>query len=81
MSRNYRTMLVDPRLLADILGQGSPAGVIATEPVPDLQIVDVRFNQWTHRIDILVSSESFEPVADAVLPPTWEPTFTRGDAP
>ena len=76
--RRYRSISVAVDLLAGILGGGF-SDVTPMEPVPDLRIVGVRARSWTATIELLVTSETFEPLSESAEAGsvTWTPSFRR----
>ena len=78
--RRYRTLKIEPELLAGIFGKGTPEGVVPEEPVADLMIQDIKYDHWHDRIEALVWSETFDIVPEEQLPPVWSPAFLRRSA-
>ena len=78
--RRYRRMSIEPSLLAAIFGQGTPASLEPDEPVPDLRIVGARLSSWHRSIELLVTSETFEPIHEGAIEPDWTPVYRRHEA-
>ena len=59
--RRYRRVLVEPTLLAAILGSGTGASV-PEEPVADLAVVGACWNHGRGLLELVVASASFDEV-------------------
>lgn len=69
-------VLVDPRFLAAIFGNGTGECVV-DEPVEDLTIVSARWDPLQNLLELVVFSASFDPVPAYHVPPTWCPTYRK----
>lgn len=78
--KHIRKTYVAQNVLEELLGMGSlfPGGtVVADREVPDLKIIDGKWDWLNQRAELTVWSASFSPVPEGAEPPLWEPSFRR----